>query len=180
MTTSFIALTAPQLRQRLAEHHHDCFAWAKHCCQHQHELAEDILQRVYLKILEGKAVFDGRSAFRTWVFSVIKHTATDEYRSLATQARIKGVLAQQQESVSTVEDLSQADRDFKHRFQLLLARLSAQQQEVLHLVFYQDLSIEASARVLDISLGSARTHYQRGKKRLAQLLNDNAMVDNHE
>jgi DNA-binding CsgD family transcriptional regulator len=42
--------------------------------------------------------------------------------------------------------------------------LSKRQQEVLQLVFYHDLTIEDAARVMHISLGAARTHYERGKK----------------
>jgi RNA polymerase sigma-70 factor (ECF subfamily) len=41
---------------------------------------------------------------------------------------------------------------------------------VLHLVFYQDLSIAEAADVMDVGLGTARTHYERGKARLRQLL----------
>jgi DNA-directed RNA polymerase specialized sigma24 family protein len=38
------------------------------------------------------------------------------------------------------------------------------------LVFYQDLTIEETAKVLHISLGTARTHFERGKTRLRSLL----------
>jgi RNA polymerase sigma-70 factor (ECF subfamily) len=51
-----------------------------------------------------------------------------------------------------------------------LDRLSSRQREVLHLVFYQDLTIAAAADVLGISVGSARVHYERGKAHLRQLL----------
>ena len=51
-----------------------------------------------------------------------------------------------------------------------LKQLSERQQSVLHLVFYQDLTIEEAAELLNISLGSARTHYQRGKERLKKIL----------
>jgi len=52
----------------------------------------------------------------------------------------------------------------------VLTRLSSRQRELLHLVFYQDLTIEQAAEVLHIPVGTARTHYQRGKARLRDLL----------
>src|ERR1700680_1895613 len=54
--------------------------WARSCCRQDAEEAENVLQAVYLKICEGKAVFDGRSALRTWLFAVIRKTAAEGRR----------------------------------------------------------------------------------------------------
>jgi RNA polymerase sigma-70 factor (ECF subfamily) len=56
------------------------------------------------------------------------------------------------------------------QLQAALMLLSVRQREVLHLVFYAEMTLEEAAATLAISLGSSRTHYHRGKERLAQLL----------
>jgi Sigma-70 region 2 len=57
--------------QQLAALHLESLGWARSCCRQDAEEAENVLQAVYLKIVEGRALFDGRSTLRTWLFAVI-------------------------------------------------------------------------------------------------------------
>jgi RNA polymerase sigma-70 factor (ECF subfamily) len=130
-------------------------------------MTEDVLQTVYLKVLDGKAQFDGRSALKTWLFAVIRKTAAAERRSRMVWAlRFRFFTDREDtESDESVDGALQASEE-RAAFSRALHRLPHRQQEVLHLVFYQDLTIEEAAAALGISIGSARTHYERGKKRL--------------
>ena len=59
------------LKEELARRHPDAWGWALSCCHADPSQAEDVLQDAYLRVLEGRARFRGRSAFRTWLFGVI-------------------------------------------------------------------------------------------------------------
>jgi RNA polymerase sigma factor (sigma-70 family) len=145
------------------------FAWALACCGRNREDALDVLQTSYLKVLDGRARFDGHSSFKTFLFGVIRRTASEQRRRNALRRLLLGEWANRQENLvraSGPED----------RLTLLAARprLARRQREVLELVFYMGLSVEEAAEALSISVGSARVHYARGKKRLARLLDARA------
>src|ERR1051326_7668431 len=68
------------LKAELERLHSASFGWALSCCRRDATEAEEVLQTVYLKILEGKARFRGESSLKTWLFAVIRKTAATEYR----------------------------------------------------------------------------------------------------
>jgi RNA polymerase sigma-70 factor (ECF subfamily) len=154
------------LKAELEKLHPASFGWALSCCRRNAADAEEVLQTVYLKILQGKAVYRGESKLQTWLFAVIRKTAISERRRqwLRTLIPVAG---------KTSEDRLESDferSELQQRFQQALAQLPARQRETLHLVFYQDLSLSEAAEVMNISVGSARRHYERGKQRLRAAL----------
>lgn len=152
--------------------HPASFGWALWCCDHRREEAEEVLQTAYLKVLEGAASFDGNSSLRTWFFSVIRRTAWEQRRRRWLRHQILGRwLARQPTPVPAPDPEVVASGSESSRALLqVLAGLPARQREVLHLVFYQDLTVEEASRVMKVSLGTARTHFERGKGQLRQML----------
>src|SRR5260370_4304812 len=73
-------MTPEKLEQELERLHAESFAWALGCCSRDRAEAEDVLQEAYLKILEGRARFLGRSSLKTFFFSVIRRTASEHRR----------------------------------------------------------------------------------------------------
>jgi RNA polymerase sigma factor (sigma-70 family) len=160
-------MTGEPLERRLEALHPASFGWALGCCRWDREEAEEVLQTAYLKILDGRARFDERSSFKTWLFGVIRRTAAERRRGrwLRSLAALRRLDDPPPAPVSTPEarlDAAETSRVLRAALQALPAR----QREVLHLVFYQDLTVEEAARLLGISVGSARTHYHRGKAAL--------------
>ncbi len=108
--------------------------------------------------MDGRARFEGRASFRTWVFAVVRRTAAAEWRRAALRWLVP--LRALDGTAATGGDPGVA-----------LVR-SETSREVLHLVFYQDLTIAEAAEVLGVSLGTARTHYERGKTTLRKRLKE--------
>jgi RNA polymerase sigma factor (sigma-70 family) len=160
------------LQGELGRLHSAGFGWALWCCDHRTEEAEEVLQTAYLKVLEGAARFDGSSSLRTWLFGVIRRTAAEQRRRRWLRDQILGRwLTRQPAPMPAPDPEAEASGSESNRaLRKALAGLSARQREVLHLVFYQDLTVEEASRVLKVSLGTARTHFERGKGQLRQML----------
>lgn len=168
-----------ELRAFLEQYHSESYGWALACCSRDPLQAEEVLQTVYLKVLEGKARFDGKSSFKTWLFAVIRKTAASEYRWNAFR-RLQFIRFEESDEREIQKENLDETLDRSEIQTLLLralAALSKRQREILHLVFYQGLSIAEAAKVIGISTGAARTHYERGKKRLRQWLQEIKVFD---
>lgn len=160
------------IEQQLAAQHPACYGWAMACCRWNRAEAEDVLHAVYVKVLEGSARFEGRSSLRTWLFAVIRRTAAESRRRQWLFDLLPARLVRadpEPEHVPAPEAALEA-KEANARLRAALDALSKRQRELLYLVFYADLSVEEAAAIVGISVGSARTHYHRGKERLRALL----------
>ncbi|MDF2695219.1 MAG: polymerase sigma factor, sigma-70 family, partial [Labilithrix sp.] len=155
--------------------HEASFGWALACSGRDESVAEEVLQDVYFKVLDGRARFDHRSSLRTWLFGVIRMTAREHRRwSVLRFLRGRPLDAERAEIVDSrrAPDSEAAAHQRSERVAGALLRIAERQREVLHLVFYEDLSIAEAAQVMGVSLGTARQHYERGKHALARMLEE--------
>jgi len=171
-----------ELLALLENHHRESYGWALSCCSRSTAEAEIVLQKVYVKVLEGKARFDGKAKFKTWLFAVIRKTAADRRRrKLLHSFR----LVEYDDSAPQYAQGGNLDRaiyqsEIQMLFRNALATLPRRQREVLQLVFYHDLSLAEAAKAMEVSLGSARTHYERGKKQLRKWIEGAKVFDESE
>jgi RNA polymerase sigma factor (sigma-70 family) len=158
----------------LQELHPASHRWALTCCRGDREEALDVLQTVYLDVLAERARFDGLASARTWLFAVIRRTAAGRRRHRVVRSVLLGRWARRRPEPGVSPDpgahLEAAER--VARIREAMASLSARQRQILELVFHHDLTIEEAAAILGIGLGSARTHYERGKRALLARLTE--------
>jgi RNA polymerase sigma-70 factor (ECF subfamily) len=156
-----------ELRNSLMLLHSANFAWAIVCCG-ERELAEEVLQSVYVKVLDCHSAHQGQSSFRTWLFTVIRNAARDQRRKRwwSRVARLNFRELAELPERPCHSSMMDEDEDLI-MVRVALYQLPKRQQEVTHLVFYEDLSLEEAAKAMQVTVGTVRRHYARAKESLA-------------
>ncbi len=153
-------------RSALAALHGQVYGWALSRCDFDHATAEDLMQQAYVELLSGNARFDNKSSLKTFVFSVVQNLARNRFRRLATRLRIVRTYQQDVAGEQVAEDSPAIDEGVWRTVKALPAR----QRDIIELVFCRDLTVEQSADVMGVSVGTARQHYDRAKKALRERL----------
>ena len=116
--------------------HPEAFRWTLGCCGWNAAEAEDVMQIAYVKVLEGRARFDGRSSLRTWWFGVLRRTASDLHRRRRAREMLAGRFAREPRPRSMApRDADSPWTAESHVLVEALGRISRRQREVVLLVF---------------------------------------------
>ena len=143
------------------------------------ELAEDLFQETWLRVLERGAQFDGRSRFEPWLFSIARNLAMDHFRKkkMVSLDAPLGESADQNSVTGPLEPSLAAmlrDEDSPSPFELAargedaarlakaLVNLAPIFREVLVLRFQEQLKLEEIAKLVGIPLATVKTRLYRG------------------
>lgn len=126
--------------------------------------AQDLLQDLFLKLIEQPRAFDPERNFKAWIFTVAANLCRREYRQpnlveldeAPDESEIEGLLLQ-------------VDRKlFKAQLKEELKRLSYEQQVAFILRYQEHFSIKEIAAVMDCAPGTVKSRLHYAVKKLAQ------------
>jgi RNA polymerase sigma-70 factor (ECF subfamily) len=135
------------------------------------ELAEDLFQDVWMRVLARGAQFNGQARFETWLFTIARNLVIDHRR--------KRVMASLDELVESGSDddrpmsFEVADGEptpfdrfssLEHRESIAAAllELDTLHREVLVLRFHEEMSLEEIAKVTRAPLSTVKSRLYRG------------------
>lgn len=140
------------------------------------EDAEDLVQQVFVAAWRQRHRYDpSRASLLTWLLGIARNKVVDRLRSLQRE-RERTAAARQSTGTSVDETARTADR-------LLVAEalswLRPEQQQVLELAFYEDLTHQQIADKLGMPLGTVKSHAGRGLQRLRRFLDPETWRSDH-
>jgi RNA polymerase sigma-70 factor, ECF subfamily len=138
------------------------------------ETAQDILVRIW-RALQG---FRGDASISTWVFAIARNTSLSAVRRTTAQRR---VLSFDESVVRSAAELVPAPGFAESRtpdIEKLVSSLPDPYRRVIMLYYMEERSYEDVARLLDLPIGTVRTHLHRAKKALAAAVMENTSKGN--
>jgi RNA polymerase sigma-70 factor (ECF subfamily) len=131
--------------------------------------AEDLCQETFLRVLRGLPRFRGQSGLKTWIFRIAQNTAVDLFRGAEPRTEPledeTGCPAAPAPS-GPAEALERAQ--LRARVEKAMASLPALPKAVLHLFYWDELTVAEIASVLGLPEGTVKTHLFRGRKALRE------------
>src|SRR5277367_329032 len=123
--------------------------------------AEDAAQESFLRIWKAMDRYRGESALGTWIFSITRNVCLT-----AISKRRRPAPIEEAEAERAAPDAPDRQPDI---FQLV-DQLPANYRQVVMLFYMEDRSYEQVANMLDIPLGTVKTHLHRARQQLAMMM----------
>lgn len=134
--------------------------------------AEDLTQDIFVKLAERAGYDPNRGTLRTFLMILTRSRAIDRLRSRQSTQKSK----QRWQADHVPSTLLSADDMIKDErsedIKAALAQLPKQQQQVLHLAYYEGFTQAAIAERLEAPLGTVKARARRGLLKLRTILQD--------
>ena len=126
--------------------------------------AEDIYQDVFLRYFRKRPEFDSEEHRKAWLLRV----TLNQTRSLFRSAWFRHTVPLDERVAFSEPEERKLDE--------ALARLSGKDREVLHLYYYEELSVREIGELLGRKESTVRTQLTRARRRLAEIMKGEAYV----
>lgn len=126
--------------------------------------AEDAAQEAFLRIWKSMDRYRGESSIGTWIFSITRNVC------LTASAKRKKYFA----SVEVENRGAAPSPDHELDIVRLVQQLPDNYRQVVMLFYMEERSYEEVARLLDLPVGTVKTHLHRARKQLATMVKEAA------
>jgi len=139
------------------------------------ELAEDLFQETWIRVLERGDQYDGKHEFSTWLYAVARNLTIDYLRRKRPMS-LDGLMEDEEhaplEPVDTRPSAWEvvAQHELAERISGALINLPAEYRETVVLRFQEGLALEEIAIVTRAKLGTVKSRLYRGLNMLMSLL----------
>jgi len=133
------------------------------------EVAEDLFQETWVRVLVRGAQYNGKARFDTWLFTIARNLVIDlsRKRTMASLDAMQDPAGEDERPFEVVLDAPSPFEQFQSRedaalVHALLTNVEPNYREVLTLRFHEEMSLEEIAAVTGSPLSTVKSRLYRG------------------
>lgn len=163
------------LHSLIVQYQHRLLRYLTHLCGSR-ELAQDLFQETWVRVLERGHQYNGRSPFGAWLYALARNLTIDHLRK-KNPISLDGLLLDEKQTEFDPTDARPAAWELAAQSQqaehinAALADIPVQYREAIVLRFQDGLSLEEIAAVSGVALGTVKSRLYRGLDLLMKQLN---------
>jgi RNA polymerase sigma factor (sigma-70 family) len=143
---------------------------------HQKEMAEEMLNMGYLKILNNLEKYDHALPFKAWVRRIMINTLIDEYRKNKTLKNKISYVEEYYDNEEYSETNSALDKLNASEILLMIEKLPKASAQVFNLYAIDGFSHKEISEMLEISQGTSKWHLNFARQRLKDMINETILT----
>lgn len=131
------------------------------------ELAEDLTQNVFLRVIKYKSSYREGNRFQSWIYQVARNVFSDHYQS--QKNRRSGLVDVEKMSDKMADDGDNQEQDEREKIlHQSMAMLSEEQRELLVLTRFQQMKYEEVAAIMETSVANIKVKVHRAIAKLRE------------
>lgn len=121
------------------------------------EIAEDLLQDSFIKIWNGRAMYDAsKGRLYTWMLNIVRNTSIDYLRS--KQNKMDGRIQRTENTVHEVNRSFNVEQNIERiGIKQIVDTLKEDQRKLIDLAYFEGFTQEEISKKLEIPLGTVKT-----------------------
>jgi RNA polymerase sigma-70 factor, ECF subfamily len=133
------------------------------------EMAEDLVNEVFLEVWRNAGRFEARSQVTTWILAIARNKAIAALRRRPNTVNDENVMASMEDPADGPEvAMQKSDRSAVLRD--CLEQLSPAHREIIDLVYYHERSVGEVAKIIRVPVNTVKTRMFYARKHLAELM----------
>ncbi len=135
--------------------------------------ADDIYQEVFLRYMQKDPIFESVEHEKAWFLRVTINCSKNFWKSPWLQRRVAMDMEDMDETAAKNTELMYGEGEETSILIDIVKQLSRKYRVVIHLFYYEELSVEEIAKITKAKASTVRTRLTRARRQLKNLLNKN-------
>lgn len=133
--------------------------------------AEEICQDTFLRVFHKLHQFEGRAAFKTWLFRIVYNSCLTRRKQLAKRREREGVNTDDLSEHLVAKESHLAGMSLSEELEKAMAMLKADQRRMIVLKYVTGLSLQEIAEVSDLGLSATKMRLYRALEEFKRIYN---------